>query len=404
MDNVDDIAEIIAKKGKSGIKLLNELGENTGLVSKLYRNYGDEVLVALQKSGKKNYSETIFLINNCGEGAAKIIAKNGKEGLDILKKFGPYADVFSIQYTKHGEDFTKLLSNLGRNNQYLLLRVLKENDDEAFTQLLSVYKENPSYFNKALNYIDSRGINGINQLKNGTVNLANIPVSSMKTSKKLLSKNNPIVDSYITKGAIKLTKDELETAKNDKVFLRALMKKYDCGDNLDDFLIRLKVGDSKQVENLLGITYKDGHYVTDGRTAARGFLDSYIRQANGGNHEFLLTSNYSDYLLNPKWGDDGPAISITVRQLVQKTREVKINGFSHYELYGPASKSAREADPLAWMEARRKMNDTLHNLSEVMENSSDIGTLYENVREYVSLALDPESAEKFIEIWTNVVR
>ena len=403
LDNLDDVAEIITKKGKAGIKLLEQLGDEATAFSMLYTKHGDDVFNAIHQCGKINIHDTLQLISNGGEEAAKFLAKKGKDGLDFLKQYPlNYAVIIVKQYEKHGEEFTGLLTSLGRNNQYLTLRVLDSYGDEAFEQLVNINRGN---YIKVLNYIDSRGVNGIRQLKNQTVDLANYSVSSMKTTKNLLSKIEPVVDGYVSKGAIKLSFEELESAKNDKAFLRALMKKYDCNDNLDEFLIRLKYGDSKQVESLLGVTYKDGRYVTDGRTAARGFLDSYIRQANGGsNHEFLLTSNYSDYLLNPKWGDDGAAISITVRQLVQKTREVKINGFSHYDLYGPASKAAKEADPLAWMEARRKMNMTLHDLSEVMENSSDIGTLYENVKEYVSLALDQESAEKFIEIWTNVVR
>ena len=50
------------------------------------------------------------------------------------------------------------------------------------------------------------------------------------------------------------------------------------------------------------------------------------------------------------------------------------------------------------------MNLELHDLSDIMEKSSDIGTLYENIKEWISITLDPESAEQFIEIWTNVVR
>lgn len=105
-------------------------------------------------------------------------------------------------------------------------------------------------------------------------------------------------------------------------------------------------------------------------------------------HEWLLTSNFQDYLLNPKWGDDGPYLAMALTKLIQKTKAINFkNGFGH-----PAAGRPNTSASAAW-----------HNeLARRIAKCSSKEELFLAVKKYAKETLDKESYEEFRHIFWDV--
>lgn len=112
------------------------------------------------------------------------------------------------------------------------------------------------------------------------------------------------------KGPIKLTEKEIQQLAEHPEYLRAFIKNY-TGDkkNFQEFFIRLAMHDKKAVDKILS-----------NKEVMNYVKNSMIRA--GGVHEWLMAKNFRDFLVNPKWGEDGPFLAKALTELVQKTSNV----------------------------------------------------------------------------------
>lgn len=92
------------------------------------------------------------------------------------------------------------------------------------------------------------------------------------------------------------------------------------------------MGDKKQTELLLD------------NPDIKIYIKKAIRRSgDGGVHEWLMTKNYKDFLTNPKWGEDGPFMSLALTKLVQKTENVVFKTGGGHVSAGRANSSASVA-------------------------------------------------------------
>ena len=125
------------------------------------------------------------------------------------------------------------------------------------------------------------------------------------------------------KEPIILSKKDLNVLANSpdsevKGTLRGVIESYTgSSKNFQEFFIRLAKGDPNQVKALLS-----NNHIKD-------YVNSAIRRSNGGgNHEWLMCKNFEDFLTNPKWGENGNFLVLSMTELVQKTGNVtfKVGG------------------------------------------------------------------------------
>lgn len=202
-----------------------------------------------------------------------------------------------------------------------------------------------------------------------------------KYLKSLMNKTliNKKLEQILAKGPIKLTKKELELLKNEPWQLNEIIKKY-AGDekNFQEFFIRLSKGDMAQAKSLL-----------DDKAIWNNIRDK-IRP--GGYHEWLMTSNFTDFLTNPKWGNDGPYLCLALTDFVQRTETVlfKTGG-------GHVSKQLSSSEA-------RKASVAFHNgLSQVISQCSSKEELFSAVRKYAKEQLTEESYKEFEQVLIKVL-
>ena len=186
------------------------------------------------------------------------------------------------------------------------------------------------------------------------------------------------LNDMMAKGPIELSPKELKYLRNnmDYANLKKFIAKY-TGDkgNFMEFFVRLSQNNPKLVKELLE------------NPTIRKKINSAIRNSSGGGvHEWLMTKNFEDFLLNPKWGEDGPFLSISLVKFVQKTSSVVYKkGGDHFSgtLF---SKSFHDG------------------LSKVIERSSSKEELFLNIKRYAKETLTKESYDDFIRIFTDVFK
>lgn len=217
----------------------------------------------------------------------------------------------------------------------------------------------------------------------GVKNVAEVTVKKGFRSRYLGHKLKETViqkelNDMMAKGPIELSPKELKYLRNnmDYANLKKFIAKY-TGDkgNFIEFFVRLSQNNPKLVKELLE------------NPTIRKKINSAIRKSSGGGvHEWLMTKNFEDFLLNPKWGEDGPFLSISLVKFVQKTSSVVYKkGGDHYSgtLF---SKSFHDG------------------LSKVIERSSSKEELFLNIKRYAKETLTKESYDDFIRIFTDVFR
>ncbi len=191
-------------------------------------------------------------------------------------------------------------------------------------------------------------------------------LKSLLPKTKIMQRLNEI----LAKGPIKLTDKELKELLEHPEYLREYyFTKTESKKGMVEFFIRLAMGDKKQVKQLLE------------NPKIREKVNRAIRQG-GGKHEWLMTKNFEDFLLNPKWGDDGPFLALALTELVQNTESVL---FKHGGRHCGVN------------------SGTFHNgLAKVIEKCSTKEELFVEIRKYAKEWLTPESYKEFEEIFKNV--
>lgn len=181
-----------------------------------------------------------------------------------------------------------------------------------------------------------------------------------------------------SKGPIKLSDKELAYLLENPKALRNYIEIY-TGDkkNFQEFFIRLAMnGNSQQVKMLIA------------NSEIKKFINKSIRK--GGVHEWLLTSNFEDFLTNPKWGKDGPFLALSLTELVQKTENIIFKtGGGH-----PSSSRLNSAASVAF-----------HNgLAEVINKCKTKEEVFVAVKKYAKENLDAEAYKEFTEIFSDVFK
>lgn len=204
--------------------------------------------------------------------------------------------------------------------------------------------------------------------------------AGIKTSSKIVKKYKNVnlrkldmtFSTMKRKGKIKLSANDLNWIKKDpKVNLRAIVKSKTgsktFGEGFQEFFVRLSDGDKNQVKALMEIP------------EIKKTVNHAIR-GGGGKHEWLMTKNFTDFLTNPKWGEDGQKAAIALTELVQDTKTVAFkNGGTHFDKLNSG-----------------KFHD---GLSKAISSSDNIDDLLSNVKKYAEGALTKESYSEFCEIF-----
>ncbi|MBQ6084516.1 MAG: hypothetical protein IJK92_09240 [Bacteroidales bacterium] len=187
-------------------------------------------------------------------------------------------------------------------------------------------------------------------------------------NKSLLQKE---VNEILDKGPIKLSKKNLSALLENPNYLRAYIKTYTGKSrNFQEFFIRLSMGSKEQVKLLME------------NETIKQYVDKSIR-AGGGYHEWLMVRNYTDFLTNPKWGDDGPYLSIALTRLVQRTNLVLFKTGGGHGSTG---------------------STIFHNgLAKVIWQCSSKEELLQNIRKYAKEQLTDESYKEFEQIFIKVL-
>lgn len=178
-----------------------------------------------------------------------------------------------------------------------------------------------------------------------------------------------------SKGPITLTDKELnELLAHPEYFNSFLRKTGSKSKSIQtkiEFFIRLKKSNPQHVKDILA----NPEIKEKMAKALRG---------QGYMHEWLMVKNFEDFLLNPKWGDQGDLLAMILPKLVQKTDNIifKVGG-----KHG-ATNSTRFHKGLA----------------QVIDNSTSIEELFVNIRRYAKQNLDAASYNEFLQILESLFK
>ena len=192
-----------------------------------------------------------------------------------------------------------------------------------------------------------------------------------KLSKTVIKKD---LDEILARGPISLSPKELDELLNHPDYLREIMmvktgSQVKGMGNFQEFFIRLAQGNPEQVKKILETPQ------------IREKVNRAIRQG-GGKHEWLMTKNFEDFLLDPKWGNDGPFLALALTKLVQKTEKVIFK-------YGGSHLS-------------RENSGKFHlGLAKVIAQSSSKEELFLAIKKYAKDNLTKESYDDFIKVFVE---
>ncbi len=336
--------------------------------------YGQEQLVKTALKGSKK----LFKVE------AKSLTKEGVEAANktMLK------DAFKAGTEEIGKNYMQKASAKQLIRGAVRKNILKEIEEKELGSILrygmfnakkevvhtekSVVKDLAEKEAKNLNYGEK-----VSKLKNKVVDKVSETYLSSKIKKTILYKE---LQNILSKGSIRLTEKELSYLLENPTQLRIFIKKY-VGDkrNFQEFFIRLAMGDKKQVEKLL-----DNPNIS-------AYIKKAIRRSDeGGVHEWLMTKNFKDFLINPKWGQDGPFLALALTRLVQKTDNVLFKVGGGHVSSGRANSAASVA---------------FHNgLAEAISKCSTKEEVFVAVKRYAKNNLSEQSYKEFVSIFEGVFK
>lgn len=366
-------------------------GAITGAISGGIEGYKNRPISEFADDIAANATETTAVSALPGE--AEVVNKYGKIAADMIKKFGQkaitllerYGDLLVECYTKWGDDVIKVLTKVDESlqNGRRLLLVLKNNSNQVGETILKIANstDDVRQINRVVRYLEAwgdKGLRNINRWK-GVVP-ENITYDQLRLWKQINNSGTRKLADEVLKNSkkysgIKLTKEELAKCLSDKNYFAELVRhktgKAFCGkaDELkgyQEFFIRMKKsGNEKQIEALW----------------SNPEIMEYIKNSGiraGGVHEWLMAKNFEDFLVNPKWGDDGSYLVLVLDKLVQKTGNVTFkNGGAH----GATGSGA------------------FHNrLSDIIENCNDAAEILDKTKAYAKEVLTMDSYIEFCDL------
>lgn len=374
---------LISKYGDDAIQLLFKYGDNAfnalvangDIVVKLAKNSEDGAVLLSEifKHGDK----AIAAFTKYGDNAVDLIAKHGKNGLKLLDEYG---NDLTKHYAKYGDDIIELITKVGGNsskNGKLLLKTLEKGSDDVCAAIIKTSKnsDSPRDINRIVRYLDAFADDGLENVKiwGGKIP-ENITYRQIQLWKKINSSGTRKLANKLKKlPGLKLSNSEMEMCLQDSKMLRQLVmgktgKSFK--DGYQEFFIRMKNGgNSDQIKALWE------------NQGVKDFIKNNGIRA-GGVHEWLMAKNFSDFLTNPKWGDDGEYLSLALEKLVQKTDNVAFkNGGAHGGFW----------------------SHTFHDrLSEIIDSCDNASEVYEKINIYAKQVLTYDAYIEFNSILYSV--
>ena len=178
-----------------------------------------------------------------------------------------------------------------------------------------------------------------------------------------------LLDIY-AKGTFSLTEKELTALLANPQYFRNYMKAKIGKKDVIEFLIRLKMNDPKRVKQILD----------------NPELSAYIKKSIRGNkrsHEWLMVKNIENFLLDPRWGENGDFLALALRKFTQKTDNILFKAGGQHS----STNSGK-----------------FHNgLSTVIDQSSSVEELFINIKRYAKQNLTPDKYNEFLGILESVV-
>lgn len=194
-------------------------------------------------------------------------------------------------------------------------------------------------------------------------------------SKLVKSQIQKDLDHILSKGPISLTDKELNELLTHPEYFREFVRVKTGSssgglNNMQEFFIRLSIRNKDQVKMILE------------NSQIKTKVNKTIRNG-GGKHEWLMTKNFEDFLLNPKWNKDGPFLALALTKLVQRTEAVIFK-------YGGSHLS--------------KVNSgKFHNgLSNVISQCASKEELFISVKKYAKQNLNKESYKDFCILFKEI--
>lgn len=345
-----------------------------------YSSFAQKQLVKTVYKGAKGLFKT----------EAKVLTREGIEATNksILK------DAFKSGAEEIGKDYVQKASAKQLIRSAVRKNLLKEIEEKELGSLLrygivrakkevahtekSVVKkmaEKASVNNSYSKEIRACSSKHISKLNNKIADKASEKYLATKISKCLLNKE---LKTILAKGQITLSEKEMNYLLANPKQLRNFIKIY-TGDNkkFQEFFIRLSIENKEQVELLLD------------NPVIKEYIKKAIRKSGEGSvHEWLMTKNFKDFLINPKWGKDGSFMALALTKLVQKTENVIFKTGGGHVCSGRANSAASAA---------------FHNgLSKVIDKCSSKEEVFVAIKRYAKNNLSEDSYKEFVQIFAEV--
>lgn len=202
---------------------------------------------------------------------------------------------------------------------------------------------------------------------------------SSKVKKSALYKE---LMEIIAKGPFTLTEKEFAELIANPNYLRSfILAKTGDKKLFQEFFIRLAMGNKEQARAIMEIPW------------VRDYLKKAIRA--GGVHEWLMTKNFQDFLLNPKWGDDGAYLALALTKFVQNTRKINFRPKSIYGSGGhPSSGRQNSAASAKWHK----------DLAELISRCNSKEELFMAIKRFAKETLTEESYREFKRVFADVFK
>lgn len=347
----EETVERVAKEASQGIakKTRKEIAQETAeqTIKRLSKETAETVIKKNAADAVYNSSKVISkrVMSDVAPNAIKktFIMQLGKEiGENALKATSKeFAQQIGKKAPKEaGEQFIKRLGT--ESSQKALERSTKKAmEDEAITTSRTVLERHKDLLRKVrLQLLDK--------------------VRKSKAYKDLLK--------IYKKGPISLSEKELRELLANPQYFREYLKVKGGSKDVVEFFLRLKKGNPDHVRQLLA-----NNYIKD-------YVSKSLR-GKGGMHEWLMRQNFEDFLLNPKWGEDGDLLAFLLPRFTQATQKVRF-------LKGGGHISSPSIDATNSALFHSKLNEIIH-------KSNSIEELLMNMRRFAKKNLTPEAFMDF---------
>lgn len=262
----DDAAKFLFKYGDNAMYALTEGGE---AVVKIVNKGSETALKAVFDNGEDAIKILSKNLDNL-DGVAEIIAKKGKAGIKLLETAGNSAADIAKQIAKHGDDYFEIAKKLGSRNIQKLTKITSEYGDDALETLLKVQKDNPKKLTKAIQYIEAKGLDGIHDIKKwGGKVPDNVTSATIRLAKKRYKGAvKAAIDAMLKLPTLKLSTEEMDMIRKYPEYLYELVEKYtgkSFKDGYKEFFIRMSKQNNNQILEIW-------NYSADARNVVKGAI------------------------------------------------------------------------------------------------------------------------------------